>query len=77
MEKVEVEKVDHIERPTAEIKEEYTQIEGIDAGLNRRITRRFDRHLIPWLFGIWLLAFIDRSNMYGKRAVEYYIASIH
>lgn len=35
----------------------------INPALDRRITRKFDMHLIPWLFGLWLLAFIDRSNI--------------
>ena len=36
---------------------------GIDPALDHAITRRFDRHIVPWLFGLWLLAFIDRSNI--------------
>lgn len=35
----------------------------IHPALDRAITRKFDTHLIPWLFGLWLLAFIDRSNI--------------
>ncbi|KAL8771426.1 MAG: hypothetical protein Q9209_003094 [Squamulea sp. 1 TL-2023] len=35
--------------------------------LDRRITRTFDLHIIPWLFGVWLLAFIDRSNIGNAR----------
>ncbi|KAJ8065614.1 hypothetical protein OCU04_006289 [Sclerotinia nivalis] len=31
--------------------------------LDRLITKKFDRHIVPWLFGLWLLAFIDRSNI--------------
>ena len=34
-----------------------------DPALDRRITRSFDVHILPWLFGIWLGAFIDRSNI--------------
>ncbi len=30
----------------------------IDPALDRAITRKFDKHIIPWLFGLWLLAFI-------------------
>lgn len=30
----------------------------IDPALDRAITRKFDLHIIPWLFGLWLLAFI-------------------
>lgn len=33
----------------------------IDPLLDKAITRKFDRHIIPWLWGLWLLAFIDRS----------------
>jgi len=35
----------------------------IDPALDERITRKFDRRIVPWLFGLWLLAFIDRSNI--------------
>lgn len=35
----------------------------IPAELDRRITRKLDKQLMPWLFGLWLLAFIDRSNI--------------
>ena len=39
----------------------------IEPALDRRITRKFDTHLIPWLFGLWLFAFIDRSNIGNAR----------
>ena len=39
----------------------------IDPALNQRITRKFDTYIVPWLFGIWLLAFIDRSNIGNAR----------
>lgn len=32
----------------------------LDPELDKRITRKFDTHVVPWLFGLWLLAFIDR-----------------
>lgn len=35
----------------------------IDPALDLLITRKFDRRVVPWLFGLWLLAFIDRSNI--------------
>ncbi|KAK1625166.1 major facilitator superfamily domain-containing protein [Colletotrichum phormii] len=35
----------------------------IDPALSKRLDRKFDIHIIPWLFGIWLFAFIDRSNI--------------
>ncbi|KAL8898747.1 MAG: hypothetical protein Q9207_006547 [Kuettlingeria erythrocarpa] len=51
---------------------DYTNVEPgsvqqIDPALNQRITWRFDTHIIPWLFGVWLLAFIDRSNIGNAR----------
>lgn len=39
----------------------------VDSVLDRAITRKFDAHLLPWLFGLWLLAFIDRSNIGNAR----------
>lgn len=32
----------------------------IDPDVDKRLTRKFDKHVVPWLFGLWLLAFIDR-----------------
>ena len=40
-----------------------SELAEIHPALDRTITRKFDTHLIPWLFGLWLLAFIDRSNI--------------
>lgn len=37
--------------------------EHIDPTLDRRLNRKFDLHVVPWLFGLWLLAFIDRANI--------------
>lgn len=34
----------------------------IDPAVEKRITRKFDTHVVPWLFGLWLLAFIDRKQ---------------
>lgn len=39
--------IDYVEDPTTE----------------RRITRKLDLHILPWIFALWLLAFIDRSNI--------------
>ena len=41
----------------------------IDPAVDRRITRKFDKHVIPWLFSLWLLAFIDRSNIGNARII--------
>ncbi|CZT15451.1 related to putative tartrate transporter [Ramularia collo-cygni] len=35
----------------------------IDEAMNTLLNRKFDRHILPWLFGMWLLAFIDRANI--------------
>lgn len=39
----------------------------IDPDVDKRLTRKFDKHVVPWLFGLWLLAFIDRSNIGNAR----------
>lgn len=35
-----------------------------DPAFDRHITRKLDLHILPWIFILWLLAFIDRSNIY-------------
>lgn len=55
-----------------DLKQEEAYPEGgldleIDTALDRGITRKFDTHIVPWLFGLWLLAFIDRSNIGNAR----------
>lgn len=35
----------------------------IDPDLEKRILRKLDHHILPWIFILWLLAFIDRSNI--------------
>lgn len=32
----------------------------VDPDIERQITRKFDLHIIPWLFGIWLAFEIQR-----------------
>jgi len=39
----------------------------IDTVMEADITKKFDRRIVPWLFGLWLLAFIDRSNIGNAR----------
>jgi hypothetical protein len=46
-----------------------------DPALDRRITRKLDFHILPWIFILWLLAFIDRSNigtiaLFAKCAID-------
>ena len=31
--------------------------------LEKRIVAHLDRRILPWIFALWLLAFIDRSNV--------------
>lgn len=38
-----------------------------NAELDKRLNRKFDVHILPWLFGIWLFSFIDRSNIGNAR----------
>ena len=35
----------------------------VDPALSKRITRKLDLHLLPWLFGLWFFAFLERSNI--------------
>ncbi|KAI1490830.1 MFS transporter-like protein [Biscogniauxia mediterranea] len=41
----------------------------LDTELSRKLDHKFDRHIVPWIFGIWLFAFIDRSNIGNARIV--------
>lgn len=41
----------------------WTDPVDIPIDLDKRITRKLDKRLMPWLFGLWLLAFIDRANI--------------
>ena len=59
------EKVDH--QKFENIKLESQGVPDIEHALDRKITRKFDLHIVPWLFGLWLLAFIDRSNIGNAR----------
>jgi hypothetical protein len=35
----------------------------VDPRIDWKISRQLDKHIVPWLFGLWLLSFIDRSNI--------------
>lgn len=39
----------------------YSHVE--DPVLEKKIVRHLDRRILPWIFILWLLAFIDRSNV--------------
>lgn len=50
-----------------QVKAEAEHIQQQDPKIEDRILRKCDRHILPWLFGIWLCAFIDRSNIGNAR----------
>ena len=55
---------DYLEKPDVEHSvTTVPELFEIESSLDRAITREFDKHIVPWLFGLWLLAFIDRSNI--------------
>ncbi|KAK5163602.1 uncharacterized protein LTR77_010551 [Saxophila tyrrhenica] len=61
------ESVDHIDLD-AEKKHHALPTDYVeDPALERRITRKCDFHILPWIFALWLLAFIDRSNIGNAR----------
>lgn len=37
--------------------------EPIDPAMQKQLNKKFDKHIVPFLFGMWLLAFIDRTNI--------------
>lgn len=41
------------------VEAEYT----VDPDVARRIRRKFDLHILPWIFLLWLLSNLDRSNI--------------
>ena len=41
----------------------------IDPTVDARVTRKLDKRIVPLLFGLWLVAFIDRSNIGNARFV--------
>lgn len=57
------EKLDHAEEIDEKEKSGtgYTHVE--DPVLEKKIVRHLDRRILPWIFMLWLLAFIDRSNV--------------
>ncbi|KAK3115965.1 hypothetical protein LTR53_004192 [Teratosphaeriaceae sp. CCFEE 6253] len=47
-----------------------------DALLEKRVTRKLDFHILPWIFILWLLAFIDRSNI-GNAKLDGLVKDLH
>lgn len=58
--------VAHDESPD-QLKVQAEYIHNRDPKIEDRILRKCDYHILPWLFGIWLCAFIDRSNIGNAR----------
>ena len=57
----------HDESPERHVGKDAEQINEYDQQMEDRILRKCDWHILPWLFGIWLCAFIDRSNIGNAR----------
>lgn len=53
----------HVEKDSGHVEEQ----PDFDPVLDSRVRRKCDRHIMPWLFLIWLWAFIDRSNIGNAR----------
>ncbi|TKA81509.1 hypothetical protein B0A55_02993 [Friedmanniomyces simplex] len=53
-----------------------TDTTGTDPALDQRITRKLDNHILPWIFTLWLLAFIDRSNI-GNAKLDGLVKDLH
>jgi hypothetical protein len=51
----------------------YTHVE--DPELEKKIVRHLDRKILPWIFALWLLAFIDRSNV-SRTSVKLHLSKI-
>ena len=49
------------------VEEAATPPPPIDPEASKHLTHTFDRRILPWLFALWLLAFIDRSNIGNAR----------
>jgi hypothetical protein len=58
----EVKRTQHIEEVNST-----WQDTAIDSIIDKRLKRKFDKHIMPWLFGLFLFAFIDRSNIGNAR----------
>jgi hypothetical protein len=41
----------------------------IDSRIEKDVVRKLDRRVVPWLFGMFLLCFLDRANI-GNAKIE-------
>ena len=59
---------DYVNGDTEKADARLTDAPETNPELDKRVNRKFDFHAVPWLFGLWLLAFIDRASI-GNAAV--------
>lgn len=57
------EKHDHHAEEIDEKELAYAAVHIDDPALEKKIVAHLDRRILPWIFLLWLLAFIDRSNV--------------
>lgn len=57
-------------------KQATTESTEIDPTLEKRIRRKLDLHILPWIFVLWLFAFIDRSNI-GNAKIDGLTKDLH
>ncbi|BFZ65409.1 hypothetical protein YB2330_006575 [Saitoella coloradoensis] len=79
MDKMKIEQVENVAAtdgatlsPSASLRTD----QPIDPILEAKIRRKLDFHIIPWIFGLWLLAFIDRSNI-GNARIDGLTTQLH
>lgn len=65
--------LDHVADASTAIEVEQVHV---DPTLSRRVTRKLDRHLLPWLFGLWFFAFLERSNI-GNAKIDGLTTDLH
>ena len=55
-----------VEKPTQEaVASTLADAHEEDESSSRRVVWKFDLHIMPWLFGLWFFAALDRANI-GK-----------
>jgi len=58
-----IEEQDHLQKETVEVPEGYVPSTDEDKAMNRRINRKMDIFLLPFLSLLYLLNGLDRSNV--------------
>jgi len=54
------------ETDTERIEKAITLNETIDTALDKRLNRKFDLRILPWLFGIWYFAIPHYSKAHAE-----------